>query len=72
MHKWIENFIYKTELSWWMFATAGAEAVAIALLTVSVQSFKEDLPAGRINQGMTFTIYILYFALLKNKLNPLV
>ncbi|MGA2407750.1 MAG: ABC transporter permease [Bacteroidales bacterium] len=40
MHKWLENFAYKTELSWWIFAAAGAVAVAIALLTVSVQSYK--------------------------------
>jgi putative ABC transport system permease protein len=39
-HKWLENFAYKTELSWWIFAAAGAVAVAIALLTVSVQSYK--------------------------------
>ncbi|MDA3880963.1 MAG: ABC transporter permease, partial [Prolixibacteraceae bacterium] len=23
MHKWLENFAYKTELSWWIFALAG-------------------------------------------------
>lgn len=40
MHKWLENFAYKTELSWWIFAAAGAVSVAIALLTVSVQSYK--------------------------------
>jgi putative ABC transport system permease protein len=40
MHNWLENFAYKTELSWWIFAAAGAVAVAIALLTVSVQSYK--------------------------------
>jgi putative ABC transport system permease protein len=40
MYKWLETFAYKTELSWWLFALAGAVALAIALLTVSVQSFK--------------------------------
>jgi putative ABC transport system permease protein len=40
MHKWLENFAYKTELSWWIFAAAGGIAVVIALLTVSGQSFK--------------------------------
>ena len=40
MHKWLENFAYKTELSWWIFAIAGLLALGIALLTVSWQSWK--------------------------------
>jgi predicted permease len=40
MHKWLENFAYKTELSWWIFALAGLLALGIALLTVSWQSWR--------------------------------
>ncbi|MGV8093700.1 MAG: ABC transporter permease [Mangrovibacterium sp.] len=40
MHKWLENFAYKTGLSWWIFALAGLLALGIALLTVSWQSWK--------------------------------
>ncbi len=40
MNKWLENFAYKTELSWWIFALAGLLALGIALLTVSFQSYK--------------------------------
>ena len=40
MSKWLENFAYKTELSWWIFAMAGLLALGIALLTVSWQSWK--------------------------------
>ena len=40
MHKWLENFAYKTPLSWWIFALAGMLALGIALLTVSWQSWK--------------------------------
>ncbi len=40
MNKWLENFAYKTELSWWVFALAGLLALGIALLTVSWQSWK--------------------------------
>ena len=40
MHKWLESFAYKTELSWWIFALAGLLALGIALLTVSWQSWK--------------------------------
>lgn len=36
----LENFAYKTELSWWVFALAGMVALGIALLTVSYQSWK--------------------------------
>lgn len=39
-HQWLENFAYKTELSWWIFALAGLLALGIALLTVSFQSWK--------------------------------
>ncbi|HPR32578.1 MAG TPA: ABC transporter permease [Prolixibacteraceae bacterium] len=40
MHKWLENFAYKTSLSWWIFALAGILALGIALLTVSWQSWR--------------------------------
>ena len=40
MNKWLENFAYKTELSWWIFALAGLIAMGIALLTVSFQSWR--------------------------------
>jgi len=38
VHKWLENFAYRTELSWWIFVLAGVFAIGIALLTVSWQS----------------------------------
>ncbi len=40
MNKWLENFAYKTTLSWWIFALAGALALGVALLTVSWQSWR--------------------------------
>ncbi len=40
MNKWLENFAYKTTLSWWIFAVAGLSALAVALLTVSWQSWR--------------------------------
>ncbi|HEY3390876.1 MAG TPA: FtsX-like permease family protein, partial [Prolixibacteraceae bacterium] len=40
MNRWLENFAYKTELSWWIFVLAGLLALGIALLTVSWQSWK--------------------------------
>ena len=40
MHKWLQSFAYKTELSWWIFALSGIIALGIALLTVSLQSWR--------------------------------
>ncbi len=39
MSRWLQNFAYRTELSWWIFALAGLLALGIALLTVSWQSW---------------------------------
>ncbi|MBN2347604.1 MAG: ABC transporter permease [Bacteroidales bacterium] len=40
MHKWLQNFAYRTNLNWWIFALAGLFAMIIALLTVSWQSWR--------------------------------
>jgi putative ABC transport system permease protein len=40
MHKWLQTFAYKTELSWWIFGLSGLIAFVIALLTVSWQSWR--------------------------------
>lgn len=40
MYSWLQNFAYKTELSWWIFALSGIAALTIALLTVSWQSWR--------------------------------
>lgn len=40
INKWLENFAYKTELSWWIFALACLFTLIIALLTVSWQTYK--------------------------------
>ncbi len=40
MYEWLQNFEYRTGLSWWIFASAGAGALVITLLTVSYQSIK--------------------------------
>ncbi|MBC8154490.1 MAG: ABC transporter permease [Bacteroidetes bacterium] len=40
---WLQNYQYRTELSWWMFALAGLGALAVTLLTVSYQSIKAAL-----------------------------
>jgi putative ABC transport system permease protein len=38
--KWLADFAYKTEISWWLFGVSGISTILIALLTVSWQSIK--------------------------------
>lgn len=40
MNKWLQNFAYRINISWWIFIVAGLSALFIALLTVSFQSIK--------------------------------
>ena len=40
LNKWLQNFAYKTELSWWIFGLSGTIALGIALLTISWQSLR--------------------------------
>ncbi len=43
MHRWLQDFAYRTNISWWIFAIAGIAAVTIALLTVSFQAIRAAL-----------------------------
>jgi putative ABC transport system permease protein len=43
MQQWLESFAYHTGIGWWTYALAVLIPVAIALLTVSVQSIKAAL-----------------------------
>jgi len=40
MHKWLQNFVYRTNLQVWIFLLAGVITLIIAFLTVSYQSIK--------------------------------
>jgi putative ABC transport system permease protein len=40
MHGWLQGFAYRTGISWWIFVAAGLLAIAIALLTVSLQTIR--------------------------------
>jgi putative ABC transport system permease protein len=40
MYKWLQTFAYRTDISWWIFLVAGVAALAIALLTVSIQTIR--------------------------------
>ncbi len=43
MDKWLADFAYRIEISWWMFVAAGVLALLIAFLTVGFQSVKAAL-----------------------------
>jgi putative ABC transport system permease protein len=40
MNKWLQDFAYRIEISWWLFIMAGFIALIIALLTISIQAVK--------------------------------
>jgi putative ABC transport system permease protein len=40
MNKWLQNFAYRANISWWIFFLAGIVALLIALFTVSFQAIK--------------------------------
>ncbi|HVX52806.1 MAG TPA: ABC transporter permease, partial [Chitinophagaceae bacterium] len=40
MHQWLQDFAYRINIEWWVFAIAGMLAVFIALATISYQAIK--------------------------------
>jgi putative ABC transport system permease protein len=40
MQKWLQNFAYKTQLSWWIYLLGGLMALGFALLSVTWQSWR--------------------------------
>lgn len=40
MNNWLKGFEYRITIQWWMFVVAAVGAIAIALLTISIQGIK--------------------------------
>jgi putative ABC transport system permease protein len=40
MHKWLQDYVYRINISWWIFLAGGIAAIIIALATVSFQAIK--------------------------------
>jgi putative ABC transport system permease protein len=40
LNNWLKNYAYKTTLSWWIFILSGLIVLTVALLTVSLQSWR--------------------------------
>jgi len=43
LHKWLQNYAYRTQINWWVFIVAAALALFIALFTISFQAIKAAL-----------------------------
>jgi putative ABC transport system permease protein len=40
MQKWLQNFAYRTDISWQLFVVTAILAVVIAFVTISFQAIK--------------------------------
>ena len=40
MHQWLQDYVYRINISWWLFAAGGLVAIIIALATISFQAIK--------------------------------
>ena len=43
MRAWLQNFAYRIDMGWWVFALASGMALLIALITVSTQAIRAAL-----------------------------
>ncbi|GAB3175604.1 ABC transporter permease [Telluribacter humicola] len=43
MEKWLEDYVYRTDIEWWVFAAAGLMAILITLITISYHAAKSAL-----------------------------
>lgn len=43
MNRWLEDFVYRVKIEWWMFLLSGAAVVIVAMLTISFQAIRAAL-----------------------------
>jgi putative ABC transport system permease protein len=43
MHRWLEDYVYRTAMDWWIFALSAVLVIGITLVTVSIQAVKTAL-----------------------------
>jgi len=43
MHSWLQNYEFRTDISWWVFVAAGSGALLITIAVVSFQTIKAAL-----------------------------
>jgi putative ABC transport system permease protein len=39
-NQWLQNFAYRIQINWWVFALVGIAVMFVALLTISIQAVK--------------------------------
>jgi len=40
MHKWLQDFAYRTTLDWWIFASGGSFMLIVALIVLSARTIR--------------------------------
>jgi len=40
MHRWLQDYVYRIDIGWWVFVVAGALVVGIAVVTIAVQAVR--------------------------------
>jgi putative ABC transport system permease protein len=40
MNKWLQDFVYRTNISWWVFAVCGGGMMLIALILLAARTIK--------------------------------
>jgi ABC-type antimicrobial peptide transport system permease subunit len=43
MNQWLQDYVYRINISWWLFAAGGFAAIVIALATISFQAIRAAL-----------------------------
>jgi putative ABC transport system permease protein len=43
MNQWLQDYVYRINISWWIFIVGGISSIIIALMTVSFQAIKAAL-----------------------------
>jgi putative ABC transport system permease protein len=43
MNQWLQDFVYRVDIAWWVFLLAGSVAIFIALLTICVHAIRAAL-----------------------------
>jgi ABC-type antimicrobial peptide transport system permease subunit len=43
IHSWMDDFVFRTSVSWWVFAASGMGMIVIALITLSVQTIRSAI-----------------------------
>jgi putative ABC transport system permease protein len=43
MNDWLNDFVFRIDIGWWVFIAAGISAIVIAFITVSYQAVRAAL-----------------------------